>query len=441
MISNLINNLNSVIRNWLLIGSLLGVGIFYTIYTGAIQFRKFNTAFKKVFGGMFEKNRDGISSFQALSVAIAAQVGTGNVAGTATAIVIGGPGAIFWMWFSALLGMATIFAESCLAQKYRESNEDGYVGGPAYYMKNGFKNKKLGIILAKTFAILIVLALGFFGNMTQSNSIATSINEAFNFIPLIIIGIIVAIVAGLVFIGGINRIANFAQLVVPFMALIYIVFSIIILIKFRANLPSTVKTIFKAAFTTKAAAGGALGFGIKKALVMGVARGLFSNEAGMGSTPHAHATAIVKHPIEQGYTAMVGVFIDTMIVCTATALIILSTKANEFGLEGALVTQKAFELGFGNLGKILLSISLTFFAFTTIVGWYYFGETNIKFLFGKKGLTPYRIIVLFFIIWGSTREIELVWNLSDLFNSLMVIPNVIALFYLHKDVRKMIKEY
>ncbi len=437
MLAQIIDSLNSVIRNWFLIAALLGVGIFYTAYTKGVQFRKLGHAFKQTFGGMFKKENDGISAFQALSVAIAAQVGTGNVAGTATAIMVGGPGAIFWMWISAILGMSTIFAEACLAQKYREKSDDGYVGGPSYYMKNGIKNKKLGMTLAKIFSVFIVLALGFFGNMTQSNSIATSVHEAFDSIPLIVVGIAVAIIAALVFIGGIKRIANFAQLVVPIMAVIYVVFSIIILIKFRANLGPALKTIFQAAFTPAAAAGGALGFGIKQAVVMGVARGLFSNEAGMGSTPHAHATAQVDHPVEQGYTAMVGVFIDTIIVCTATALIILSTKAHEYGLDGALVTQKAFELGFGNLGKTLLAISLTFFAFTTIIGWYYFGETNIKFLFGKKGLLPYRIIVIFFIIWGSTREIALVWNMSDLFNSLMVIPNVIALVLLHKDVKMM----
>lgn len=441
MLAQIIDSLNSVIRNWFLIAALLGVGIFYTAYTKGVQFRKLGHAFKQTFGGMFKKENDGISAFQALSVAIAAQVGTGNVAGTATAIMVGGPGAIFWMWISAILGMSTIFAEACLAQKYREKSDDGYVGGPSYYMKNGIKNKKLGMTLAKIFSVFIVLALGFFGNMTQSNSIATSVHEAFDSIPLIVVGIAVAIIAALVFIGGIKRIANFAQLVVPIMAVIYVVFSIIILIKFRANLGPALKTIFQAAFTPAAAAGGALGFGIKQAVVMGVARGLFSNEAGMGSTPHAHATAQVDHPVEQGYTAMVGVFIDTIIVCTATALIILSTKAHEYGLDGALVTQKAFELGFGNLGKTLLAISLTFFAFTTIIGWYYFGETNIKFLFGKKGLLPYRIIVIFFIIWGSTREIALVWNMSDLFNSLMVIPNVIALVLLHKDVKTMQHDY
>lgn len=439
MINDLINSINGLVRNYLLIGGLIGIGIFYTVSTRAIQFRKFGLAFRKVFAGIFEKNKDGISSFQALSVAIAAQVGTGNVAGTATAIMVGGPGAIFWMWVSALLGMSTIFAEACLAQKYREKSDDGYVGGPAYYMKNGFKNKKLGLGLAKIFAVFIVLALGFFGNMTQSNSIATSIHEAFDFIPLLGVGIAIAIIASLVFIGGIKRIANFAQLVVPLMALLYIIFSLIILYKFRESLPTAIRSIFIAAFNPKAIGGGALGFSVRQALVMGVARGLFSNEAGMGSTPHAHATAQNISPIDQGLTAIVGVFIDTMVVCTATALVILASGAHTYGLDGALVTQKAFELGFGHTGKVLLSISLTFFAFTTIIGWYYFGETNIKFLFGKKALLAYRLLVVFFIVLGSTREISLVWNLSDLFNSLMVLPNVIALLVLNKDVRNMIR--
>ncbi|MDD7463316.1 MAG: sodium:alanine symporter family protein [Anaerococcus sp.] len=441
MLSQIVASLNSVIRNWFLLIGLLGVGIFYTIYTRGVQFRKLGKAFKLTFGGVFDKNNDGISSFQALAVAIAAQVGTGNVAGTATAIVVGGPGAVFWMWISAILGMSTIFAEATLAQKYREKNNEGYVGGPAYYMKNGIKNKKFGMRLAKVFSVFIIIALGFFGNMTQSNSIATSVNEAFDFIPLILIGIAVAVIAALVFVGGIKRIANFAQLVVPIMALVYIGFSIIIIIKFRVNLLAAFKSIFAAAFTTKAAAGGALGYGIKQALVIGVARGMFSNEAGMGSTPHAHAGAKVNHPVEQGYTAIVGVCISTMIVCTATAIVILSTETHKLGLDGALVTQKAFELGFGSLGKIFLAISLTFFAFTTIIGWYYYGEINVKFLFGDKGLLPYRILVIFFIIWGSTREIALVWNMSDLFNSLMVIPNVIALVLLHKDVKTMQHDY
>lgn len=437
-----IGSLNSVLVDYLLTFALIAIGIFFLFFNRGVQFRKFGSAFKQTFGGMFKKSDDGISSFQALAVAIAAQVGTGNVAGVATAMVSGGPGAIFWMWILSLLGMGTIFAEAVLAQKYRVKDEDGnWVGGPSYYITHGFKNKGFAGFLSKFFSVMIILALGFFGNMTQSNSIAGAVNAAFPKLPLIVIGIIIAILAALVFIGGIKRIANFAQLVVPVMALIYIVFSILTLVKFRANIGPSFKLIFDAAFAPEAAAGGALGFGMKQAIKYGVARGLFSNEAGMGSTPHAHATANVNHPAEQGLTAMVGVFIDTILVCTATALIILVTNATESGETGALLTQKAFEISFGRTGLVLLAVALTFFAFTTIIGWYYFGETNIKFLFGDKGLTPYRIIVILFLIVGSFQKVDLVWSLSDLFNSLMVIPNVIALFILRKDVKGLLDDY
>lgn len=438
----IIKSLNSVIVDYLLTIALVASGILFLFLNRGVQFRKFGAAFKQTFGGMFKKSDDGISSFQALAVAIAAQVGTGNVAGVATAMVSGGAGAIFWMWIMSLFGMGTIFAEAVLAQKYRVKDEDGnWVGGPAYYITNGLKNKGLAKFLATFFSVMIIIALGFFGNMTQSNSIAGAVNAAFPQIPLVVIGVIIAIFAALVFIGGIDRIANFAQLVVPFMALIYIIFAILTLVKFRDHIGPSFKLIFQAAFTPEAAAGGALGFGIKQAIKYGVARGLFSNEAGMGSTPHAHATANVDHPAQQGLTAMVGVFIDTIVVCSATALIVLVTDSMDSGLTGALLTQKAFEIGFGRVGLILLAVALTFFAFTTIIGWYYFGETNIKFLFGKKGLTPYRIIVIAFIVIGSFQKIELVWSLSDLFNSLMVIPNVIALFILRNDVKDMLNDY
>ena len=438
----IIGKLNSVIVDYLLTFALVASGILFLFLNRGVQFRKFGAAFKQTFGGMFKKSDDGISSFQALAVAIAAQVGTGNVAGVATAMVSGGPGAIFWMWIMSLFGMGTIFAEAVLAQKYRVKDEDGnWVGGPAYYITNGLKNKGLAKFLATFFSVMIIIALGFFGNMTQSNSIAGAVNAAFPQIPLVVIGIIIAIFAALVFIGGIDRIANFAQLVVPFMAVIYIIFAILTLVKFRDHIGPSFKLIFQAAFTPEAAAGGALGFGIKQAIRYGVARGLFSNEAGMGSTPHAHATANVDHPAQQGLTAMVGVFIDTIVICSATALIVLVTDSMDSGLTGALLTQKAFEIGFGRLGLVLLAVALTFFAFTTIIGWYYFGETNIKFLFGKKGLTPYRIIVIAFIVVGSFQKIDLVWSLSDLFNSLMVIPNVIALFILRNDVRDLLNDY
>lgn len=438
--------INSFLSNNILLIALLGCGIFYTIYSKGVQFRKLGAAFKQTFGGVFSKEKksgdEGVSSFQALAVAIAAQVGTGNVAGVATAIMAGGPGAIFWMWLAAILGMATIYAEAVLAQKFREKDDEGnFVGGPAYYIKNGIGPKHPGLakVMSTAFAILIVIALGFVGNIVQSNSIATSVVAATGGkLNPIIVGIVVAVLAGGVFIGGIKRIANFAQLVVPFMALVYIIAAIIMMVKFHAHIIPAFKLIFEAAFNPEAALGGALGITIKMAAAKGVGRGLFSNEAGMGSTPHAHATANVAHPVLQGYTAMVGVFIDTIVICTVTALMILVTEAwTDKSLNGALVTQEAFTRAFGPTGTVLLAVALGFFAFTTIVGWYYFGETNIRFLFGHKGLWPYRILVLLCIIAGSLQEVDLVWNTADLTNSLMVIPNIIAIIMLHKHVKNM----
>ena len=317
--------INSFLSNNILLIALLGCGIFYTIYSKGVQFRKLGAAFKQTFGGVFSKEKksedEGVSSFQALAVAIAAQVGTGNVAGVATAIMAGGPGAIFWMWLAAILGMATIYAEAVLAQKFREKDDEGnFVGGPAYYIKNGIGPTHPGLakVMSVAFAILIVIALGFVGNIVQSNSIATSVVAAVEgaggHLNPIIVGIVVAVLAGGVFIGGIKRIANFAQLVVPIMALIYIVAAIIMMVKFHDQIGPAFKLIFQAAFNPEAALGGALGITIKAAAAKGVGRGLFSNEAGMGSTPHAHATAHVAHPVLQGYTAMVGVFIDTIVI-------------------------------------------------------------------------------------------------------------------------------
>ncbi len=434
--NQLILSVNDILANRLLVTALLGCGIFYTFYTKGIQFRKLPAAFRRTFKDIFSKNNTGVSSFQALAVSIAAQVGTGNVAGVATAILAGGPGAIFWMWVAALLGMGTIFAEACLAQKYKHTEDGHFIGGPAYYLTDGVGkiSPRLGKFLATFFAISIIFALGFIGNMVQSNSIATAMYKAFH-IPLFVSGIAIALVGGLIFSGGIKRIAQFAQLIVPVMAIIYIVLAGIILIKFHQNIIPSISLIFKAAFTPQAALGGTLGYTIKQAISKGVARGLFSNEAGMGSTPHAHATAFVDHPVDQGYIAMVGVFIDTLVICSATALIILVTGAEQSQLQGALITQEAFQRAFGNLGSALLAIALTFFAFSTIIGWYYFGETNVKFLLGKKALKPYQGLVLLGIVLGTLQEIDTVWNLSDLFNSLMVIPNIIGILLLHKEVK------
>lgn len=443
---NIINSINAFLWDYLLIYALLGIGLFFTVYLGAPQITKMGAGFKSVFGGLFrkkEKNEHALSQFQALAVAISAQIGTGNVAGVATAITAGGAGAIFWMWVSAILGMSTIFAEAILAQKYRVLADGKYIGGPAFYIIHGL-SKIIGNgkarFLSGVFSIALIIALGFIGNATQANSIAGAVNMAFG-VPNVLIGIVLAVLAGLIFIGGIKRIANVAQFVVPFMALVYLVCAIVILFMFSEHIGSMVAHIFKAAFTPDAALGGAAGIGVREAIRFGVARGLFSNEAGMGSTPHAHATAHVAHPVLQGMAAFVGVCIDTLLVCTATALIILLTDANLAGFKGVAVTQHAFTLALGGAGAGILAVCLTFFAFTTIIGWYYFGETNIRFLFKNKFLNVYRALVLLAIVLGTLGKVDFVWTLSDLFNGFMVIPNLIALFLLRKEVKAVYADY
>jgi AGCS family alanine or glycine:cation symporter len=440
-ITNIIKQANSFLWGPPLMILLVGFGIVSTIYLGFPQFTKISYGFKETFGKIFskQKNKEGsMSSFQALATAIAAQVGTGNIGGVAGAIVSGGPGSIFWMWITAIFGMSTISVEAILAQKYREVRNGQYLGGPAFYISKGLKAKgleKFGKVLASCFSVLIILALGFIGNMVQSNSISTALEEAFN-TPLIITGIILAIFAAFIFIGGIKRIGNFAELVVPIMAVFYILGSIIVLIKFRSNIGTVFKSIFEAAFSGKAVLGATVGISIKTAIRYGVARGLFSNEAGMGSTPNSHAVADVDHPVVQGTVAMIGVFIDTILVCSATALVILSTGAHNSGKEGVMITMHAFNEAFGAFGTKFLAIALCFFAFTTIIGWYYFGESNTKFLFkSKTAVRVYQIVVLCFIILGSVQKIEFVWELTDLFNGLMVIPNIIGLFILLKEAK------
>ena len=448
-VTKTINSTNDFLGNILMVGLLLA-GLYLSLILGFPQITKLGKAFKLVFGGLFKKSEGpkeegSMSSFQALATAVAAQVGTGNVAGVATAITAGGPGAIFWMWLSAFFGMGTIFVEAVLAQKYRKKIDGEFVGGPAYYISQGLK--KTGVFakaLSGFFAIAIILALGFMGNAVQSNSIASGIQgiQGLENIKPVIVGVIIAIFAGLIFIGGIDRIAKFAELVVPVMAAVYILGSIVILFMFADKIGPTLKWIFESAFNGTAAAGGIAGATVKVAVQKGVARGLFSNEAGMGSTPHAHAVANVKHPAEQGLTAIIGVFIDTVLVCSATALSILVTGAyNDPSLKGAQLTQQAFRTAFGSGGAIFLAVCLSFFAFTTIVGWYYFGESNIKYLFGKAGLWPYRLIVLVCIVLGSIQSVDLVWSLADIFNTLMVFPNLVAIIWLSFEARVIMKDY
>lgn len=431
----IVQAINDVLWGKILIVMLVGCGIFFTINLRGIQVRKFGKSFKQAFGGFTLKGekagKDGMSSFQSLATAIAAQVGTGNLAGAATAIVSGGPGAIFWMWISAFFGMSTIFAEAVLAQIYKKEVDGQVTGGPAYYLRYGINSK----FLSSLFAVSIIIALGFIGNMVQANSIGVAFKSAFNINP-IIVGIVLALLAGFIFIGGIERIASFTEKLVPIMAAFYIIGGIIILIIMGKNTAIAFKQIFVGAFDPSAVLGGAAGVAVKDAVRYGVARGLFSNEAGMGSTPHAHAVAKVDDPTQQGLVAIVGVFIDTFVVLTITALVIIATGANLSGVTGIETTQKAFEMGFGHFGIVFVAIALLFFAFSTIIGWYFFAEANIKYLFGSKALNPFRVIVLLFIILGTALHVELVWQLADMFNGIMVIPNVIGLVGLSKVVKK-----
>ncbi len=443
-LNNIVLTIQHYLADYILIFMLLGGGIWFTVRLRFIQVRHLGTGLKQTFGGLFSKKgeagADGMSSFQALATAIAAQVGTGNIAGAATALAIGGPGAIFWMWIAAFLGMATIFAEAIMAQKYRQVGKDGVItGGPVYYIRAAFTGN-FGKFLAALFSILLIFALGFMGNAVQSNSIAASFHTAFG-IPQPVMGIIVAVIALFVFMGGMKRIAKVTELIVPIMAALYIVGSLIVILYNFKNIPYAFYSIVVGAFNPSAVSGGAVGATIMLALTKGVARGLFSNEAGMGSTPHAHAVAKVNHPVEQGFMAMAGVFIDTFIVLTMTALVIVTTKSIPSGKTGAELSQYAFSTLYGKGGDIFIAICMLFFAFSTIIGWYFFGEANIKYLFGPKAVKVYAVLVAVCVVLGSLAQVDLVWNMADCFNSMMVIPNIIGLFALSGMIKKVHDDY
>lgn len=442
ILSQIVEGVNSFLWDGALLVLLLGTGIFYTINLKFIQVRKFGEGMKRMFGNFSlhgKSTEKGLSSFQALATAIAAQVGTGNIAGAATAIASGGPGAIFWMWVSAFFGMATIYAEAVMAQYTRKRENGAIVGGPVYYIQYLFKGK-FGKFLSGFFSVAIILALGFMGNMVQSNSIGSSFYTAFGIKPYIM-GIIIAVISAIIFLGGINRIARVTEKIVPLMALVYIVGCVIILIMNLNGLGKAFHDIFVAAFSPSSVLGGAAGVTVQKAMRFGVARGLFSNEAGMGSTPHAHATADVKHPADQGIIAMIGVFIDTFVILTLTALVILSTGALSTGETGSALAQAAFNSSYGSFGNVFIAICMLFFAFTTIIGWYYFGEVNVRHLFGKKAVRGYGLLVVIFVLIGSTLKVDLVWNMSDMFNGLMVIPNLIAILVAVGIVKKLSREH
>ncbi len=438
----IVQKINFYLSDYILIVLLIGTGLFFTVKTRFVQIRCFPEAMKRAFGGIkFKggKQAGGLSSFQALATAIAAQVGTGNIVGACGAILIGGPGAIFWMWVIAFFGMATIYAEAVLAQETRIVNEDGSVyGGPVYYIQKAFKGK-FGKFLAIFFAVASILALGFMGSMVQSNSIGETCSEAFG-IPGWTVGLVVALVAGFIFIGGADRIASVTEKLVPVMALLYIVGGIAILAIKIKDVPEAFTMIFKYAFTPNALLGGSIGAALKKAISQGAKRGLFSNEAGMGSTPHAHALAKVEKPHDQGVTAMAGVFIDTFVVLTMTALVVISTlyagdgilaSGAAEGVTKANMAQLAFGDVFGSkAGSIFVAICLLFFAFSTIISWNLFGKVNVVYLFGEKASKIYAFIAVIFTFLGSCLSNDLVWELTDMFNQLMVLPNALALLAL-----------
>lgn len=447
-VTEVVSKASDYLWNVILIILLCGTGIYFTIRLKFIQIRKFGEGFKLVFGNISLKGEKGengeMTTFQSLATAIAAQVGTGNLAGAATALIGGGPGAIFWMWVSAFFGMSTIYAEATLAQQYKVKKDGEVTGGPVYYIRAAFKGT-FGKALAAIFAILIVLALGFTGNMVQSNSIGAAFSEVFSArnieIPSIVFGLILAAVIGFIFLGGVNRLASVVEKIVPIMAGIYIVGSLVLILMNITALPGAIKMIFVGAFNPEAVVGAGAGIAVREAIRFGVARGLFSNEAGMGSTPHAHARAKVENPHKQGLAAMISVFIDTFIILNLTVFSILTTGVLASGKEGTALTQAAFTKGFGNFGDIFVAVCLLFFAFSTILGWHFFGEVNVKYLFGEKAAKFYSILVIGFVIVGSTLKVQLVWSLSDFFNGLMVIPNAIALWALSGVVVKICKQY
>ena len=451
----IVQKINGYLSDYILIILLIGAGLFFSIKTKFVQVRCFGEGMKRVFGNIKlngGKNKSGLSSFQSLATAIAAQVGTGNIVGACGAILIGGPGAIFWMWVIAFFGMATIYAEAVMAQETRVKDADGNVqGGPVYYIRTAFKGG-FGKFLAGFFAVAAILALGFMGAMVQSNSIAESFGTAFG-IPGWIVGIALVVIAGFIFLGGVQRLASVTEKIVPVMAVLYLLGGLAVIVLRIKYIPATFGLIFKYAFNPTAILGGSLGFAIKTAISQGAKRGLFSNEAGMGSTPHAHALANVEKPHDQGVAAMIGVFIDTFVVLTMTALVVIATLYTgngplaNFAETGAgeivktNMAQTAFGLIFGeNIGNIFVAICLFFFAFSTILGWNLFGKINMVYLFGKKSVIIYSIIALAFTFLGTCLSNDLVWELTDMFNQLMVIPNALAMFALASIAAKNAKK-
>ncbi len=456
VLETVVSTVNGILWNHILIFLLVGVGIFFTVRLKFIQVRGFISGMKMFFSGVSLKGekagKSGMSSFQAVATAIAGQVGTGNLAGPATAIMLGGPGAIFWIWISSFLGMATIYAEAVLAIHFKTKDKNGQVvGGPAYYIERGLGMKWLAVI----FAVLIIMALGLIGNMVQSNSIVEAFNNSFN-IPAWLMGALLALVTGLVIMGGIKNIASVVEKLIPIMALFYLLGVAVILTINSEYLWEACRVIFIAAFNPEAVLGAGAGIAIQQAARFGIARGLFSNEAGMGSTPHAHAVARDTNPEQQAFLAMMGVFIVCTIV-TLTGFVIITSGLREWyslgftlqdgnflsvykNMESIVITQHAYQSVFGDFGGYFVSIALLCFAFSTIIGWYYYAETNVRYLFNSSiAIRIFQVLVVCFILLAAFFKVGLVWDMSDMFNGLMVLPNILGLILLSSIVVKITK--
>ena len=434
----IIKAVNGIFWGWLIAGLLLSCGIFYTIRLGLPQVRYFT----QLVPNLWKASRDatGVSAFGALCSAIGSEVGAGSLVGVATALASGGPGAIFWMWVTAILGMPIMFGEAVLAQMFRVRNEDGttFRGGPAYYMRRGLNARVLPIL----FSVSVILGNGVVYCMVQSNSIAGSFSGQAALPPLGV-GAVLVILTALVIFGGIKRLSTVASYVVPFMAFAYIILALIVLVTHAEWIADMLRLIFDSAFGIQQAAGGALGYTVQEAFRYGVARGLFSNDAGAGTTPSMHAAANVKHPVNQGLSGMLGVFVTTIIVCSCTAFCILLSGALNADLKGIQLTQAAFSASFGDLGYWLVAAAMFLFGYTTLLANMYYGEVNTRYLFPDKehAVTAYRIFALVLILFGSIVPVTSMWEFSDLFGALMVLFNVIALFRLSKYVVFALKDY
>ncbi len=430
---------SAVVWGPIMLTLLIGTGLFLSIRTGFLQFRKFGYMMKNTILSVFSKNQhekdnSGVSPFQAVATAMAGTIGTGSIAGIATAIVAGGPGAVFWMWMSALLGMITKYSEIVLSLSYREKNEDGrHVGGPMYYIKNGLKAKWLAVL----FAIFAMLACLGTGNATQSNSISNALSKM---VDPWITGIVLTVIVAIVILGGVKRIASINEKLVPFMAVFFVVCSVVALIINAGKIPAAFALIFKEAFNFKAAFGGVAGYGIMTAMRFGFEKGVFSNEAGLGSAPIAHAASSTKDPVKQGLWGMFEVFFTTVIICTMSALVILTTGIynNGSGLNGASLSISSFNSIIPGLGGVVVTLSTVFFALSTILGWAYYGEVCIEFLSknSKKAVLGYRIVYVAFVFIGAVGSLDLIWSISATMNGLMAIPNLIALIGLSSVIKK-----